>query len=128
MGIYADERWEPFNNHRSVTYYRETPGLKEILVYELVLKVEEWEDCFCCSCGDRDGPDAACRNHGFAGRRPCDRHQMPGEPWDVEMCDCVSRRVETPSCIQMVLEHDPDKNPACLMGKMPSSVQEKRGY
>lgn len=38
--------------------------------------------CFCCSCGDRPGSDPACRNHGFAGLRPCEEHGTPGSVWD----------------------------------------------
>lgn len=33
--------------------------------------------CFCCSCDDHN-PDPYCRNHGFAGERPCEEHNMPG--------------------------------------------------
>lgn len=39
-------------------------------------------DCFCCSCGESEGSDPACRNHGFAAKRPCDIHNLPGSEWD----------------------------------------------
>lgn len=44
---------------------------------------EERTDCFCCSCyednyGTHEGSDPHCRNHGWAGRRPCKDHNMPG--------------------------------------------------
>lgn len=40
----------------------------------------ERTQCFCCSC-DPDGTylDPYCRNHGFAGSRPCLTHGMAGE-------------------------------------------------
>lgn len=45
-------------------------------------------DCFCCSCGESEYGsligDAACRNHGFAAKRPCDIHNLPGSEWDPE--------------------------------------------
>lgn len=46
------------------------------------VKAEAWVNdkrtmCFCCSCGDH--LDIYCRNHGFAGLRPCEVHEMAGE-------------------------------------------------
>lgn len=45
--------------------------------------VKKRTNCFCCSCDqDEDGyihHDFYCRNHGFAGLRPCEEHQMPGQ-------------------------------------------------
>lgn len=46
---------------------------------------EERYNCFCCTCEYTDAysmSDAYCRNHGFAGERPCDIHNMPGQPDD----------------------------------------------
>lgn len=36
-------------------------------------------NCFCCSCTDTGASDPYCRNHGFAGERPCEDHKMPGQ-------------------------------------------------
>lgn len=42
-------------------------------------------NCWCCSCEVMDSDlgtvrtDAACRTHGWWGRRPCEEHGMPGE-------------------------------------------------
>lgn len=45
-----------------------------------------WENCFCCSCGDREGSDHACRNHGSGhGERPCDEHGTKGSEWTEEV-------------------------------------------
>lgn len=67
----------------------------------------ERTNCYCCSCDDTgDGfiqNDAACRNHGFAAKRPCELHNMPGQPWGDELG-----------------EDHPE------YGKMPESVQAKR--
>lgn len=53
--------------------------------YELTRTVTatEWvetnrTDCYCCSCPEEGGADAYCRNHGFAGERPCETHNLPG--------------------------------------------------
>lgn len=35
-------------------------------------------DCFCCSCPEYGGVDPYCRNHGWAGTRPCEIHESPG--------------------------------------------------
>lgn len=35
-------------------------------------------DCYCCSCGP-SSTDPDCRNHGWDGRRPCERHSMAGD-------------------------------------------------
>lgn len=75
-------------------------------VYRGAPQVER-TNCFCCSCNDYgDGlisSDPGCRNHGFAGTRPCEEHNMPGQEWD-----------------DFGIENDPD------VGKMPESVQVKR--
>lgn len=61
---------------------RSRPGVTTARRYKLVDEVVERSDCFCCSCGDREGSDMACRNHGhgLAGERPCEVHNMPGKP------------------------------------------------
>lgn len=60
--------------------------------YRRLVMATQWElertNCFCCTCDDEDGymisSDGYCRNHnaGF-GMRPCDVHNMPGEPIDL---------------------------------------------
>lgn len=67
----------------------EYPGIKTITVWEPTLVIEDRTDCFCCSCGDREGSDSDCRNHGWDGRRPCDEHGMPGQ-YDEDRCMPIS--------------------------------------
>lgn len=94
MGIhrevkYIDADGRPLNGleyamGREVTVEVSEPGL----TWTATLKPEDWteerDDCFCCSCGDREGSDHACRNHGYAGKRPCELHGMPGSTWEAE--------------------------------------------
>jgi hypothetical protein len=53
-------------------------------VYERVVVEGDWRriqqlTCWCCTCGDREGSDAYCRNHGATfGERPCDIHGVQG--------------------------------------------------
>lgn len=61
-------------------------------VYERCVVQTEWVEvqritCFCCSCGEREGSDPACRNHGFAAVRPCEEHGTPGSVWDADTGD-----------------------------------------
>lgn len=83
MGIYPDEKYETQPNgvllHRS-----STPGLERVAVYVQIAYIENRTNCYCCSCPE-DGSDPACRNHGFAAVRPCEDHDMPGQPWGDEM-------------------------------------------
>jgi len=62
------------------------PGLVTTSFFKRYGAVEDRTDCFCCSCMEDDYghlyTDAACRNHGFAARRPCDIHNLPGQSWD----------------------------------------------
>lgn len=54
-------------------------------------------ECFCCSCGDRDreGSDPFCRNHGWAGERPCEKHGSPGKvDDDGKMPSSVEERIK----------------------------------
>jgi len=108
MGIYAnytksDITTDPETGLQTWTEYQEWPGYKN----SRTVTATKWElaertDCYCCSCGVREGSDAACRNHGFAAERPCETHNMPGKPWGAE------------------LEGTP------LEGTMPASVQVER--
>ncbi len=108
MGIYPVTRRENVSrNHGQETWteVEETPGLvrrRTVVAHEWT---EERTECFCCSCGDREGSDAACRNHGFAAKRPCERHNMPGSEWE-----------------DFGIEGDTS------VGTMPESVQAVRRY
>jgi hypothetical protein len=88
MTIYPHTRRENVSRghgQETWTEVEETPGLirrRTVVAHEWV---EERSNCFCCSCGDREGSDPACRNHGFAATRPCETHNMPGSEWDEEM-------------------------------------------
>jgi hypothetical protein len=90
-------------------------GYGEVVVQTWVQinEIRDRQTCFCCSCGDREGSDIACRNHGFAASRPCEKHGTEGTAWGEEMCDCLIGG-ETPE------SHDAN----CAMGKMPKSVEE----
>jgi len=105
MGIYPDNTYDRQTSARrapAIIHTITVPGLAQVFVYELVAVIENRTNCFCCSCPDGGGFDPACRNHGWAARRPCEVHGMPGEPWGEE--------VES------------------LAGTMPESVQSMRGY
>jgi hypothetical protein len=57
--------------------------------------VEEWTDCFCCSCNHEPfRNDPACRNHGFAAKRPCEVHNMPGQPWEYDKSGKIPESVQ----------------------------------
>jgi hypothetical protein len=77
MGIYPDERWDKRGDSVVVHTYH-VPGLTRVRVLEKVAEFEFRDNCYCCSCGER-GSDPYCRNHGFAGLRPCEAHDMPGQ-------------------------------------------------
>ena len=56
-------------------------------VYERTVTAMPWEevqrlDCWCCTCDERPGSDAACRNHGYYGKRPCEQHGTEGYFWE----------------------------------------------
>lgn len=89
MGIYETYSKGPvtFDHQTGVstwTEYQEWPGYKN----SRTVTATRWEECertncYCCSCcDDRQGSDAACRNHGWAAQRPCEKHKLPGQPWD----------------------------------------------
>lgn len=89
-------------------------GLIRTEVYQLICSIDDRQTCFCCSCGYREGADVACRNHGFAAMRPCEKHGMPGMPWGEEMCDDL----------ELHQKQDADHLMACSMDKMPESVEQ----
>lgn len=82
MSIYPDRKLIP----TSTGYIEEisTPGL----VRRRELHGTDWtevrSDCFCCSCDPESSStsDPACRNHGWAAERPCEKHGMPGAAYD----------------------------------------------
>lgn len=94
MGIYPTLKNVDFSQHPdgrwSWTEVESVPGLIRRRRVVAEPWVEERTNCFCCSC-DELSSDPACRNHGFAGTRPCEVHNMPGQPWDHsgEMPDSV---------------------------------------
>lgn len=127
MGIYPDKTWRSTTSHRQpsllpdedrvpkqvATYTYHVPGLTQTFVYELVAVIEERTNCYCCTCPD-DGlqTDPACRNHGWAATRPCEEHDMPGQPWGDEMCTDACRGTRHAV--------------GCRTGTMPNSVQVVR--
>lgn len=58
------------------------PGITRTRVVTAPAWTEDRTDCFCCSCSEFGNSDPYCRNHGFAGERPCETHNMPGTPDD----------------------------------------------
>lgn len=83
MGIYPTENWEQ-DRKTGLLYhvYNDFSGLKVTTVYQPIIEHHERTDCYCCSCGDREGSDPACRNHGYYGTRPCELHGTSGSPWE----------------------------------------------
>jgi len=80
MGVYPDEVFK-FQDNGTVLVrtYDDYSGLVLIDVFQLVARITDRTTCYCCSCGDRPGSDPYCRNHGFAGARPCLDHDVPGQ-------------------------------------------------
>lgn len=126
MGIYESKQ-QLFNRDRTVLTITRDPGYGEIIVesWVKVCEIRDRQNCFCCSCGDREGTDVACRNHGWAAKRPCEMHEMPGTPWGEEMCsnDCEGV-TETLLMDGEVVSQINTHKENCLFGKMPDSVQK----
>lgn len=57
----------------------EEPGLSGTRIVAAGDWVLTRTDCFCCSCPESGSSDPYCRNHGFAGERSCDHHELPGQ-------------------------------------------------
>ena len=116
MGIYGTKK-EELQKGNTVLVRTIDPGygMEITEVWQLVATFENRTNCFCCTCGDREGSDVACRNHGWAAQRPCEKHEMPGQAWGEEMC------------VNLYL-HNTLKNKnhisTCWMDKMPESVQK----
>lgn len=88
-------------------------------IYRRIVMATEWElertACFCCSCDESDYGmhilDSFCRNHGIGfGMRPCELHDMPGQPIDREVLGPLD-------ATEPFIGPEP----------MPRSVQEARG-
>ena len=84
MGIYAEEgktKEIAVGTDGTVTWVEtsSTPGVTRSRRIIALPWQEERTDCFCCSCGWVGGSDMFCRNHGFAGERPCEVHGLPGQ-------------------------------------------------
>lgn len=76
----------------------EEPGLSGTRIVAAGDWVLTRTDCFCCSCPESGSSDPYCRNHGFAGERPCETHNLPGSPADErDMPDSVQARRATRS-------------------------------
>lgn len=85
MGIYPVRHTE---DHRATQRGEESwveverePGIERRRRVHAGMWMVTRTDCFCCSCGELH-TDPACRNHGFAAKRPCELHNMPGQVWD----------------------------------------------
>ena len=87
MGIYANERWVKRTDGLVEYYYDGGFGIETVTVFTPIAAFENRVACYCCTCGEREGSDAACRNHGWAAVRPCLFHDMPGSEWDEEVGD-----------------------------------------
>lgn len=85
MGIYASTTttrpvYNPETGLTTWIEHQKWPGY----TMSRTVTATEWQetdrtDCYCCSCGEGDGSDYLCRNHGYGfGARPCEHHNMPG--------------------------------------------------
>lgn len=94
MGVYATysktpERNDPATGLRTWTEYQDWHGWVNSRTVTATPWVEFSRDnCYCCTCDSDDNSggliavDVACRNHGFAAVRPCEKHSMPGSAYD----------------------------------------------
>lgn len=113
MGIYATrlthDHYKPPTGGEAWIEDEHTPGLirrRQVIATEWV---EIRSDCYCCSCGDREGADGACRNHGWYGQRPCEKHGMPGYAWEgtEEMPESVqAERARAARASRLEIERD----------------------
>lgn len=85
MGIYPDTETSK-QGDILVTTYNDYSGVVITTYYQPILVVENRDNCFCCSCSEteygQEVTDPYCRNHGYAGMRPCEKHDMPGQEDD----------------------------------------------
>jgi hypothetical protein len=84
MGIHLNTSWKS-QKDGSLLRIVSQPGIEEITVFAPVAEIEIRTNCYCCSCGEREGFDPYCRNHGWAGTRKCEVHDVgPGDTQDEE--------------------------------------------
>jgi len=83
MGIYPHETFKWLPNGILERTYNDFSGVEVTTYFQPILEIEVRTDCFCCSC-ESEGSDPACRNHGWAAKRPCEVHGTEGVPWDDE--------------------------------------------
>lgn len=97
MGIYPREsKSRETRNEDGTSTWVETwsiPGLTRTRTVTASEWSETRDNCFCCSCPEFGNSDPFCRNHGFAGTRPCEEHNMPGD-FDPDMTDGMPRSVQ----------------------------------
>jgi hypothetical protein len=75
----GSESWKEYDTRES--------GVKRLrTVYASAWAEIERTNCFCCTC-PANNTDPHCRNHGFAGRRPCEEHNLPGTKYQQEHID-----------------------------------------
>lgn len=80
MGTYPNTKYEHDLKSKVLKVTQDTGwGLTKVTFYEPIAVLEHRKTCYCCSCGDREGSDPFCRNHGFAGTRACEEHEMHGD-------------------------------------------------
>lgn len=76
----GDQQWNEEEKVAEGTYRRLVVATPWVL---------ERTHCYCCTCYEdyysgMVSTDAYCRNHGYGfGERPCDVHNLPGQPIDL---------------------------------------------
>jgi len=95
MGIYANENYRKDKNGNLV-HTHEIPGVTTTTIYIPVVTIEHRDNCYCCSCYENENGyvgnmDVYCRNHGWDGARPCELHDMPGSPENIDSVQTVRR-------------------------------------
>ncbi len=101
VSIYADRSTRDHKKHPDGTETwvedERWPGHTRSRVVVATVWVETARDnCFCCSCScSFDNVDPYCRNHGWYVTRPCEKHNMPGQPGeDGDMPESVQKKVQ----------------------------------
>lgn len=85
MGVYENYTYGPVTKNddgtETLQEFQHWPGHTNVrTITRTAWTLHERTDCYCCSCGHREGSDPYCRNHGFAAERPCEVHKMAGVP------------------------------------------------
>lgn len=84
MGLYENYTHGPVTDNgdgtETLQEFRHWAGHSDVRTVTRTKWTEhERTNCYCCSCGERENSDPYCRNHGFAGQRPCEVHNLPGQ-------------------------------------------------